>query len=628
MQQRLTQNELLIDAAQYLTSILSLDEVITRILDRALGVIEAADAGVLFIYDKHKGFLKPMACAGFLWDKMQHVILSPGESMTGLTFESRTPRIFHNSHTVIQNTESMSPSNKVFYDESLAPIKNAIGENFTIQSVMCAPLLIKGECIGVMTIDNFTHGSFSDNDMNLLITLSNLAAIALENARLYQDEKSKKEKLEELNDVIQSQNHQLYRINQTHERLMKLILSGRSTLEFGTTVFNTLENPIIIYDNMLSVLTHQTPSHLDFDINTPPFIVELQTVLKTWNASRIQANTIGNLPCSVMLFPIVTSDEIFGILAVMETNAKLSEQDVILAEQCCLVLALELLNREAVYETEQRVKGEFLDELISEKNVGTLRERAKTLGFSADDSFLFMIADIEFVTDTNHDALVKAANRRIQKTIETELLNLNPYSLVIRKFNAFIIILAVSKEFDNATALKRSRNVANKINDILQKRHPGVNCSIGIGRICRNLEGFMESYQDAKQCVVLSKSRKDKNTVKDYVEMGAIQFILDQPKDNLLQFVYGLLQPLLDYPPHKRTELLKSLDAFIVSGKRYKEAAALLKIHPNTLAYRMKRIEEILGYNIDQYSTFFDLQYAWQVLEMLDLKNSLLENIE
>ncbi|WP_173185213.1 hypothetical protein [Paenibacillus alginolyticus] len=57
----------------------------------------------------------------------------------------------------------------------------------------------------------------------------------------------------------------------------------------------------------------------------------------------------------------------------METNAKLSEQDAILAEQCCLVLALELLNREAVYETEQRVKGEFLDELISEKNVGTLR---------------------------------------------------------------------------------------------------------------------------------------------------------------------------------------------------------------------------------------------------------------
>ncbi|WP_246309943.1 PucR family transcriptional regulator [Paenibacillus alginolyticus] len=138
----------------------------------------------------------------------------------------------------------------------------------------------------------------------------------------------------------------------------------------------------------------------------------------------------------------------------------------------------------------------------------------------------------------------------------------------------------------------------------------------------------MQSYQDAKQCVALIKSKKDRNMVKDYVELGAIQFILDQPKDGLLQFVNSLLLPLLEYPSQKRTELIRALDAFIISGRRYKEAAALLNIHPNTLAYRIKRIEEILGYSIDQYSVFFDLQFAWQVLDMLDLKSSLLEGAE
>ncbi|NRF94638.1 GAF domain-containing protein [Paenibacillus frigoriresistens] len=461
LQLRLNQNELLIDAAQYFTSSLALDEVITRILDRALMVIEAADAGVLFIYNKYSGYLKAMACVGFIWDKIRHIDLSPGESMTGLTFESRIPRIFQNSDDVIRTIESMSPTNKILYDESLAPIKNAIGEGFMIQSVMCAPLLIKGECIGVMTIDNFNHGSFSENDLNLLITLSNLAAIALENARLYQDEKGKKEKLEELNNVIQSKNHQLYRINQTHERLMNLILSGKSTLEFGAAVFSTLENPIIIYDNLLSVLTQQVHADLGFDIGIPPFMAELQNVLKNWKSVRIKPKTYKTLPYSVMLFPIVTSNEIFGILAVMDTNNTLSEQDVVLAEQCCLVLALDLLKREAVYETEQRVKGEFLDELISEKNVGILRERAKSLGLSTTDSFVLLVVDIEFVAGIDQDAQLKAVHRSIQKTIETELLNLNPYSLVIGKFNTFVIVLALSKEIDNGTALKRSRILAN-----------------------------------------------------------------------------------------------------------------------------------------------------------------------
>ncbi|WP_165842320.1 GAF domain-containing protein [Paenibacillus xerothermodurans] len=627
-EERSTQNELLIDAAQYFTSSLSLDEVITRILDRALGVIEAADAGVLFIFDKRQGCLKPMACAGFLWDKMRHLALLPGESMTGITFQNKSPKIFESSNTVLRNTSSMSPSNKILYDQSLEPFRTTIGKHFKIQSVMCAPLLIKGECIGVMTIDNFTRSSFNENDLNLLITLSSLAAIALENARLYADEKGKKEQLEKLNAVIQSQNQQLSRINQTHDRLMKLLLSGRSTHEFGQAVFQTLENPIVVYDNLLSVLTQHLSSELTFDMHSPPFIAGLQTVIKKRSSIRIKADGRPYTPNSVMLFPIVAANEIFGVLTVIEGNRKLSDQDVVLAEQCCLVLALDLLQREAVYETEQRVKGEFLDELMSEKNIRTFRQQAKALGLSADDSFVFMVSEIESDTNWDHAAASKAAHRRFQQTIETELLSLNPYSLVIRRLNAFVIILSVSKELSDAIALQRSRSIAHKINHVLKQRHPGINCYIGIGRVCRNLDGFVQSYWDAKQCVSLSKSKKEINTVKDYVEMGAVQFILDQPKDALLQFAYGLLQPLLDCPPHKRTELLKALDAFILSGKRYKEAAAALKIHPNTLAYRIKRVEKILGCSIDQYSVFFDLQYAWQVLETLDLKNNLLENRE
>ncbi|MDF9844514.1 MULTISPECIES: GAF domain-containing protein [unclassified Paenibacillus] len=624
LQRRLTQNELLIDAAQYLTSSLTLDDVITRILDRALNVIEAADAGVLFIYDKQLDRLKPMACSGFVWDKMKNVILQPGESMTGITLKSRTPQIFHNFETVRRNTDLMSPSNKISYEESLQPIIQSAGEQFKIQSVMCAPLLIRGECIGVMTIDNFTRGSFTDNDLSLLITLSNLAAIALENARLYEEEKSKKEKLEELNGVIQFQNRQLNRINMTHERLMNLILSGKSTPDFGTAVYNMLERPVILYDSLLNVLTDHPQAHFGFDIDTPPFIEEFQQVLKTWEPCRVQPDKSG-VSAPFMLFPILTSNAIFGVLAVSESGSLLSEQDIVLAEQCCLVLAMELMKREAVYETEQRVKGEFLDELMSEKNAGTLRERAKTLGLNADDSFVFMIADVDFSASSLQGDQLKTAQRHVQNTIETELMNINPYSLAICKLNAFVIILALPKEIDHGAALKRSRSTAAQIHQRLLKLHQGIRCSIGIGRVCRHFEGFMQSYQDAKQSVAYSKRKKEINIIKDYVEMGAAQFILDQPQAHLLEFVYGLLQPLLDYPSPKRAELLKALDAYILCGKRHKEASHLLDIHPNTFAYRMKRIEEILDLQLDQYSVFFDLQFAWQVLDMFDLKNQLLE---
>lgn len=628
LQRRLQQNELLIEAAQYFTSSLRLDDVLTRILDRALNVIEAADAGVLFSYDEQNDRLIPMACSGFLWEKMRHVFLSPGESMTGLTLKSRTAQIFRNSEIVLQNTARMSAANKVFYDQSLLAVKQAIGEGFVIQSVMCAPLLIRGECIGVMTIDNFTRRSFTNDDLNLLISLSNLAAIALENAHLYHEEMSKKEQLEALNHVIQSQNRQLNRINQTHERLMHLILSGKSILEFGTAIYDTLENPVILFDSLLNALAEHPQNGFAFDLHTPPFVAELQRVLETREPCRVEADGSRSLPHSLMLLPVMTSDEIFGILAILEERFRLGDQDVVLAEQCCLVLAMELLKREAVLETEQRLNQEFLDELFSEKNVGTLRERAKTMGLSADDSFAFLVADVEFPAGGFPAVPGKSVNRHVLKTIETELLSANPRCLVIHKLNAFVIILPLAKELDQGAALKRSRSVAGGIHKALRRLYPNIRCSIGIGRVCRNFEGFLQSYQDAKQCLAYSSRRKERNIIKDYVELGAAQFILDQPQENLLQFVQGLLRPLLEYPSPKRSELLKALDAFILSGKRYKEAAGMLDIHPNTFAYRMRRVEEILELQLDQHAVFFDLQFAWQVLDMLDLKQGLLEGGE
>lgn len=52
----------------------------------------------------------------------------------------------------------------------------------------------------------------------------------------------------------------------------------------------------------------------------------------------------------------------------------------------------------------------------------------------------------------------------------------------------------------------------------------------------------------------------------------------------------------------------------------------MLDIHPNTLAYRLKVLETILGYRIDDYPAFFNLQFAWSVVETYDLKDKLLQS--
>lgn len=56
-----------------------------------------------------------------------------------------------------------------------------------LRSVLCVPLMLKGASIGVIYVDNrLQAGIFTSDDLELLVAISSNAAIAIENARLYQ----------------------------------------------------------------------------------------------------------------------------------------------------------------------------------------------------------------------------------------------------------------------------------------------------------------------------------------------------------------------------------------------------------------------------------------------------------
>lgn len=67
-----------------------------------------------------------------------------------------------------------------------------------LRSVLCVPLLFRGEVKGVLYLDNrFTRGSFREEDRDVLESFADLAAIALENSGRFAAERAKKKDLEE-----------------------------------------------------------------------------------------------------------------------------------------------------------------------------------------------------------------------------------------------------------------------------------------------------------------------------------------------------------------------------------------------------------------------------------------------
>ncbi|MEU6776743.1 helix-turn-helix domain-containing protein [Streptomyces sp. NPDC046759] len=77
------------------------------------------------------------------------------------------------------------------------------------------------------------------------------------------------------------------------------------------------------------------------------------------------------------------------------------------------------------------------------------------------------------------------------------------------------------------------------------------------------------------------------------------------------------LGPLLELPEAERARLLQTLGHWFAAGGVAAEAADRLFVHPNTVRYRLRRIEELTGRSLSDPLTLADLGAAMYALRLL-----------
>lgn len=168
LQRRLTQINLLYEVSRAISSSLEIDDVLkitTALAANALG----AEASALLFVDHKTGELVFAivhgAAAEHLWG--QRVALSEG--IVGWVARSGQPLIVNNAD----------------YEARFLHQANSFG-GLAVRNILCAPLQVKGETLGVLQVFNKEGNSdFNAEDTEWLMALASQASVAIENARLY-----------------------------------------------------------------------------------------------------------------------------------------------------------------------------------------------------------------------------------------------------------------------------------------------------------------------------------------------------------------------------------------------------------------------------------------------------------
>ena len=159
--------------SQALNSSLNLDQVLVTVLEEVRRLMDIVGSSI-WLTDAETGDLVCRQATGAYGETLRGWRLAPGEGLAGW---------------VADHDESLISQDTYTDDRHYKKVDLSIGRD--MHSVLTVPLRLKGDVIGVVQVVDMESGRFDESDLRLLETLAGSAAIAIENARLY--EKGQKE---------------------------------------------------------------------------------------------------------------------------------------------------------------------------------------------------------------------------------------------------------------------------------------------------------------------------------------------------------------------------------------------------------------------------------------------------
>jgi len=188
----------LAETSALINSSLDTDEILNRVIDTVIQ-LTGAERGYIVLKNRETGELEFRVARGM--DREQ--LVSEGESV-----DEQTPRKndFIISKSIVNDVMARGESiitNNALEDARFQEKQSIIG--YALRSIMSVPLKVRDEVIGAVYCDNrILQGLFQQHELDLLTAFANQAAVALDNARLFEEARAQLDAVTSARDLMEN----------------------------------------------------------------------------------------------------------------------------------------------------------------------------------------------------------------------------------------------------------------------------------------------------------------------------------------------------------------------------------------------------------------------------------------
>jgi sugar diacid utilization regulator len=355
-------------------------------------------------------------------------------------------------------------------------------------------------------------------------------------------------------------------------------------------------------------------------------------------ASRLSQRALrlpktGGMP-AIIVAPVMVGDEVPSYLVTVDPAENIFGEDMslLVTEHAATICGVILGRERVVAAAARRVRDDLVEGLL----LGRGRDNADASRWAAhlgydparDHNVVAIAFDLPASGVVSH-ADATAQRQRIWESIEHFVATRAPEAIVSARESEVVVVTPDpdGRAPNGSGPAMDARQLAAACLARLAELFPAVRVVIGIGGTCRDPREVARSYAQAQRTTQtlqrlgrsgVKGSNGVNGSISAFGDLGILRLLLQVPDlAELRSFAADVLGKLSTHEHEHKSEYLTTLACYFRENNSPQRASRILHVHPNTVAYRVKRIEEITGLRLDNYTDRLIAQVALEILDSL-----------
>ena len=314
----------------------------------------------------------------------------------------------------------------------------------------------------------------------------------------------------------------------------------------------------------------------------------------------------------VIVAPILVGDDVPAYLMTFGSGYKGDGGDMsLLVTEHAATICGVILGRERVVAAAARQVRDDLVEglLLGGRDTGDVSRWARHLGYDATREHRILAVAFEAAGSARPGASATAFKKRVAAAIDHFFTTRVPGAISSIRDDEVVIVVP-----EPAEAGRLSSGCLARMRDLF----PETVITIGIGSACQDPADIARSYGQARRTIEAVQRLGRRGQVVAFEDLGIHRLLLQVPDlAELRSFAAEILGKLGGQEGQRGTELLATLACYFRENSSPQRTARSLHVHPNTVAYRIRRIQEITGLQLGNYRDRLMAQVALEIIDAL-----------